>query len=309
MSDGYITFPEVYDRRRLNTLYREIPLKDTTSRMLRKYFNAMANLYGIITVEKAWDIIHSQCPRMVTEQEFLVFVEIARHECEDYYILNAKELYGKRRSAHSSQREIIDVYLFDTGKDMYTPTKQSQQGCPYYIPPKQELLRYDDPDYYEPTQATERLAEFFSKELHLDDRVIYCAFQVINEKIRYLDPTAQSAFPDLEEFGVSFSNRKQLEKFAQLYTDVHNSWRMQSNCGFTPIETLAMLPPEERIPRTLSFGPGLQKEIADGTINAADLRAALLSIQLPSEEMRQAMLRQIAEIEAAHPPQKREKRE
>lgn len=44
----YIPMPEEYARRKLNALYREIPLKDTTSRLLRKYFNAAANLYGII---------------------------------------------------------------------------------------------------------------------------------------------------------------------------------------------------------------------------------------------------------------------
>lgn len=43
--EQYIEFPEEYTRRELNTRYREIPLKDTTSRLLRKYFNAMANLY------------------------------------------------------------------------------------------------------------------------------------------------------------------------------------------------------------------------------------------------------------------------
>ena len=48
IKDGqfYIDFPEPYKRRELNAKYREIPLKDTTSRQLRKYFNAMANLYG-----------------------------------------------------------------------------------------------------------------------------------------------------------------------------------------------------------------------------------------------------------------------
>lgn len=44
----YIPMPEIYGRRKLNALYREIPLKDATSRLLRKYFNAAANLYGII---------------------------------------------------------------------------------------------------------------------------------------------------------------------------------------------------------------------------------------------------------------------
>ena len=48
----YIVFPEEYTRQELNARYREIPLKDTTSRLLRKYFNAMANLYGIIPLTR-----------------------------------------------------------------------------------------------------------------------------------------------------------------------------------------------------------------------------------------------------------------
>ena len=51
--EQYIEFPEEYTRRELNARYREIPLKDTTSRLLRKSFNAMANLYGIIPLHKA----------------------------------------------------------------------------------------------------------------------------------------------------------------------------------------------------------------------------------------------------------------
>ena len=84
--EQYIEFPEEYTRRELNARYREIPLKDTTSRLLRKYFNAMANLYGIIPLHKAREIIFSLSPKLVTEDEFLAFAEIARHECEDYYI-------------------------------------------------------------------------------------------------------------------------------------------------------------------------------------------------------------------------------
>lgn len=39
---GFVSIPESYTRRQLNALYREIPLKDTTSRLLRKYFNGRA---------------------------------------------------------------------------------------------------------------------------------------------------------------------------------------------------------------------------------------------------------------------------
>lgn len=72
MSDEkYVIFPEVYKRRELNAQYRAIPLKDTTSRLLRKYFNAMANLYGIIPLRKAKEIIFSLSPKLVTEDAFL----------------------------------------------------------------------------------------------------------------------------------------------------------------------------------------------------------------------------------------------
>lgn len=52
MSDESIPFPEVYDYRKRKPLYREVPMKDTTSRILLKYFKAMAHLYGIIPPAK-----------------------------------------------------------------------------------------------------------------------------------------------------------------------------------------------------------------------------------------------------------------
>ena len=112
-------FPEEYGRRELNALYREIPLKDTTSRLLRKYFNAMANLYGIIPLHKAKEIIFSLSPKLVSEDEFLAFAEIARHECECYYILGGDELYANVGRAKPLDREIIDVSLFEDSGDIY----------------------------------------------------------------------------------------------------------------------------------------------------------------------------------------------
>lgn len=113
--EQYIALPEEYTRRELNARYREIPLKDTTSRLLRKYFNAMANLYGIIPLHKAKEIVFSLSPKLVTEDEFLAFAEIARHECEGYYILGGDELYTYVRHTKPLDREIIrrsDFFAF-----------------------------------------------------------------------------------------------------------------------------------------------------------------------------------------------------
>ena len=73
IKDGqfYIDFPEPYKRRELNSKYREIPLKDTASRQLRKYFNAMANLYGIIPLRKAYEIISSHISWVLTNSMWM----------------------------------------------------------------------------------------------------------------------------------------------------------------------------------------------------------------------------------------------
>lgn len=132
IKDGqfYIDFPDPYKRRELNAKYREIPLKDTTSRQLRKYFNAMANLYGIIPLRKAYEIISSQSPKLVTRDEFLAFSEIARHECEDYYILGLDELYVDGKLKDVLDREIIDVSLIGDGLDRYHALLKSQRESP-----------------------------------------------------------------------------------------------------------------------------------------------------------------------------------
>ena len=149
--EQYIALPEEYTRRELNARYREIPLKDTTSRLLRKYFNAMANLYGIIPLHKAKEIIFSLSPKLVTEDEFLAFAEIARHECEGYYILGGDELYTDIKRTKPLDREIIDVTLINESIDLFMETKRSQQDKPYYVPDKKHLLEYDDPFYCEDT--------------------------------------------------------------------------------------------------------------------------------------------------------------
>ena len=69
---------------------------------------------------------------IIEEEEFLPFTEIARHECEGYYILGGDALYSDVQYTKPLDCEIIDVTLFDES-DLFTETKRSQQDKPYYI--------------------------------------------------------------------------------------------------------------------------------------------------------------------------------
>lgn len=300
----YINFPEVYRRTELNALYREIPLKDTTSRLLRKYFNAMSNLYGIIPLKKAYQIIHEQNPRLVTEEEFLAFSEVARHECEEYHLLGVDELYTDGVLKDKLDREIIDITLIDDGLSTYHGLMEMQRGKPYFIPPKKQFLAYADPFYYEPTEETDELLKFFQERLFLSDLKAEMVFEEVLYGIRY----ANADFPQVQErmtaMGIIFQSERDFQFFTELYQKIHNDTRMQCNRGYTPNEMYDLLPEEDRMPQTLTLGPNIRKAIADGTMNLEELRKGILSAELPNEGLRLSLLTELAQLT---PPETKKK--
>lgn len=301
---GYVAIPESYTRRQLNALYREISLKDTTFRLLRKYFNAMANLYGIIPLKKAYEIISGQNPTLVTEQELLAFAEIARHEVEDYYILGAEDIYTNRMPVEPMRREIIDTLLVEGNMEQYTQTKEIQRGKPYYAPSKKELLLYDDALYCKETPAVTALKKFLATGLRLKDQEAEEVFNGMLYNARCVGAGFQDLMQHMDKLGIRFQSARDVEKFAGLYQEFHNTTRMQGNRGYTPNEMTAMQPLEQRIPHSMSFGPNLHGTLASGAMDAAELRDGVLAMDLPSEELRASML---GEIVAATDPVKSKK--
>ena len=75
-----MSIPEMYTRRQLNTMNRSVSLKDPVFRLLRKYFRAASNLYGVIPLRKLYEIIEIQNPGVVSRTEYIAFAQIARHE-------------------------------------------------------------------------------------------------------------------------------------------------------------------------------------------------------------------------------------
>ena len=286
---GFVAIPESYTRRQLNALYREIPLKDPTSRLLRKYCNAMANLYGIIPLKKAYEIISEQNPTLVTEPEFLAFAEIARHECEDYYILGAEDLYTDRPPVEPMRREIIDILLVADDIGQYAQVKEIQRGKPYYVPKKKELLLYDDALYCEDSPATAALKKFLTTGLHLNAEKAEEVFNGLLYNARCVGAGFQDLMQHMDKLGIRFRSAGDVQKFAELYQDFHNNTRMQCNRGYTPTETAAMQPLEQSLPRSLSFGPNLRGALASGAMNAAELRDGVLAMDLPNEELRTSL--------------------
>ena len=295
----YIPIPEVYTRRKLNALYREIPMKDMHSRTMRKYFNAMANLYGVISLKKAYEIVTAQSPSLVTEDAFLAFAEIARHECGDYYILGDEDIYTDGTAGSVWKREIINATLLGDDLDLYLQTKQSQQGKPFFVPKKTELLKYENPFYCEATPEVFEMQAFLDKRFKLSELQRQETFDEILYGSRYLGADFSQMINRLHDMGMVFKNNADVEKFMELHQNFHNTTRMQCNRGHTPKEIFELRPPEQCVPQSISLGPNIRKAIADGAMDAKELCESVMAMEMPNENLRFALLKEIAEVESA----------
>ena len=108
-----MSIPEMYTRRQLNTMYRSISLKDPVFRLLRKYFSAASNLYGVIPLRKLYEIIETHNPGVVSRTDFIAFSQIAKHEREGYYILSEGDLFQSGKYTPFLDYEIIDTTLLE----------------------------------------------------------------------------------------------------------------------------------------------------------------------------------------------------
>ena len=73
---------------------------------------------------------------------------------------------------------------------------------------------------------------------------------------------------ELNEVGVELSD-KQLNKLVRLLQDFHNGMHLWCALGWRPVDLVSVLPPS--MPKQISFGPNMQKQFAEGSLNKEEL--------------------------------------
>jgi hypothetical protein len=297
----YIEFPKIYTPFRLNRMYKKLGMPEETVRLLHTYFDAMARLYGVIPLRKALEIVNQQ-NEPIPEKTFAAFAEIVRHEEHDYSILGEDELFMDSEPTAPLDRELIAEHLYTIDLDDYEELEAAQQGKPYYIPPKQELLKYADPDYYESTPQRDAMWHFLRHDLRMSgDRTEDFMYELLLYT-EMGERDFQVVLDDMERMGLRFRTESALEKFIQLYSDLNNHSRMYHNRGFTPMEVMASLPPEERVPKAIVIGPNMTAALQKGDMDIEELRAGIFGKNMPSEQLRQSMLAELDRIKKTMTP-------
>lgn len=207
---------------------------DKTYHKVRKRFGiiddyalACTNLYSIIEIDKFMDIINSQNKPAFDMDEVVgyLFLRGLNRGFDMYFYMDdyiMHEYYG---------------YDFLEGTDDYECMLSKQENKPYYIPPKERLLRYTDELYFERDQSFNNMLTFMKNNMGIDheDALGYCSEMKLNIREGCMPGEVINGICDM---GVSFKDELQMQAFMVHFMELYNNTRIWENRGYTPKELL-----------------------------------------------------------------------
>lgn len=218
----YVVMPE-----EVKAVYEKLDQKAflaerNATQLVLQYIEAAANLYGICPVEKLIAIINDQNDVNLTEEQF------------DRIHLSVSD---KALTWDIQKGLIFSDGLEGDGVEEYEAFLESVKDKPYYIPAKEELLRYASSVYYEETPELEALQSYIVRQLRKPERLAEALVDDIQLACAMEEPL-DVVMEEFERREIRL-NKKQLEGVIPLLIAVNNTTRMWSNRGFTPSELSA----------------------------------------------------------------------
>lgn len=214
-------------------------LAPETKQLLERYIPAFCNLYAITPVFRAWRIIQKQNPALnLTQEEFLDFLQNMDEDALYCAVIGQEEIYDDgREPVPPMKREILAQHLYIMGDfEDYEDLKENQEDKPFYVPEKEQLLRFADENYMEPSREFQALQAFIRDSLHIsraaeimDDLYFISAMN---------GPDCQEAEFSLKRLGKMkrFPSPQAEEEFFRLYENMCDHIRMHIHRGHTPLE-------------------------------------------------------------------------
>ncbi|NLW11853.1 MAG: hypothetical protein GX028_07555 [Clostridiaceae bacterium] len=188
---------------------------------LEQYIVAMTNLYGMFHKNKLVEIYNSQNEEQISISD--VDKYISEHEG------NQMSKYVELYKGHFAHECIVEFDEFDS---LLAP----KSNKPYYVPEKQELLKYVDDFYFEKTKEYMALNNYVKVKLVNGDQVKADAICEEIQGSSHVEFDMQDILSSLRTWDVELSGIDQLNEFIGLVSEFVNNMRIWENNGFTPRE-------------------------------------------------------------------------
>ena len=188
---------------------------------LTEYIIALSNLYGMIQKDILVEIYNTQNEEPISLGEVEAYLENPPPELKKGHTYPHKDYF-----VHET------ILEFDEFESML----EKKGDKPFYVPAKEELLRYTDDFYFEKTTQYKVFYDYVRKNLLGGDGV---KAQELCEEIRdalELDLGMSSVSKALERADVVFDNEQQVNEMMRLMMDMSNHIRRWEHNGNTPQE-------------------------------------------------------------------------
>ncbi|PID06121.1 MULTISPECIES: hypothetical protein [unclassified Sporosarcina] len=182
-----------------------------------KYIVACTNLYGIVPIEKVVEIYNDQNEEKVSLDEIESYLQSTRvqEKLEESFVYIQSNEFVAEATSEKDEKENL---------------KRIVAGKPYYVPGKEELLRYIDEEYFQETPeqllVKNMLKEDFGNQLDVDEEV--------SELVYNLQVSGGDFMMELSLFvsGLELPI-KESERYIPAIVEVADTTRLWENCGHT----------------------------------------------------------------------------
>lgn len=288
--------PELYDERTLRDLYGVLGISRQGVRLMHTYFDAMARLYGVISLNEAFQIIQMQNQGLLSRAQFYFFCEIVRHEKQNYLLLGRGDIYKNGSVKEGLNRELVRIDLVNSDLTGYRDIVRGHMGKICCILPKHQMLAYGDPLYYEPTAPRRDMLQYLMSKDRINRKKAGTVLEKLqkfsDEKVFSLDQFSQV----LKISGFVFDDEDDINEFLCLFSDLQNYSRRDFNFGWMPAELSEIMAREGKETREIVLGPGICNMMEKEDFDLEEFRRDVMKMDFPNEELRESMLGQLDEI-------------
>jgi hypothetical protein len=193
--------------------------------IIHSYISALTNLYGILPVELLIEIFNSQNADKISIEEVNNILNNFPEELTRAYVYSYQGYF-----VHEA---VVEFDEFDS-------LMSEKTGKPYYIPNKEELLRYTDDFYYEVTEEFDDLLDYVSKNLIKDEGKAQELVEEIHGSCQ-IGSDMKFVMDNFNHFNVNFKSIEQLNEVMKLVMELSNNTRIWENNGHTPMEIFEKL--------------------------------------------------------------------
>lgn len=196
------------------------------NQLIVDYAISLTHLYGLVYKDKVVEIYKMQNEEKIDVEIIDRIMKEAPKELSDNFV----EIHGDYFVTES----IIEFENFEKQLNL-------RKGKPFYIPEKEELLKYKDETYFEKTEEYKNFVNYVTRDIFDGDEF---KAEMLCDDVQGICQSEFSGKRVFDEFNrrhVNFKSDKQVSKVMLLVMELSNNTRIAENNGHTPSEIFELM--------------------------------------------------------------------